>query len=73
MKTKEIIKRSRKLAKSFRITESVRVDLRGEAFNLLNRTVFDTGSTNLNAGTFGQVTSQMNTPRQMQVALKLNF
>ena len=59
------------LAKSFRITESVRVDLRGEAFNLLNRTVFDTGNTNLNSGIFGQVTSQVNTPRQMQVALKI--
>jgi hypothetical protein len=50
------------------------VDLRGEAFNLLNRTVFNmttTNITNLSAGNFGQVTSQFNTPRQMQVALKI--
>ncbi len=59
------------LAKTFSITEQVRVDLRGEAFNLFNRTIFGTGSTNLNAGNFGQVTSQANNPRQMQVALKL--
>jgi len=59
------------LAKTFRITESVRVDLRGEAFNLFNRTIFSTGNTNLDAGTFGQVTSQANTPRQMQVGLKI--
>ncbi|MBI4877622.1 MAG: TonB-dependent receptor [Acidobacteria bacterium] len=59
------------LAKTFRITESVRLDLRGEAFNLLNRAIFGTGSTSLNAGNFGLVTNQSNDPRQMQVALKL--
>jgi hypothetical protein len=59
------------LAKSFRITENTRVDLRAEAFNIFNRTIFGTGSTNLNAGNFGQVTSQANDPRQMQVALKI--
>ena len=36
-----------------------------------NRTVFGTGSTNLNSHTFGQVTNQVNDPRQMQVGLKL--
>ncbi|MCC6585653.1 MAG: TonB-dependent receptor [Bryobacterales bacterium] len=59
------------LAKTFQITESMRIDLRGEAFNLLNRTIFGTGSTNLNAGTFGIVQDQANTPRQMQVGLKV--
>jgi hypothetical protein len=59
------------VAKSFRITESTRIDLRGEAFNIFNRTIFGTGSTSLNAGNFGQVTSQANNPRQMQVGLKI--
>jgi hypothetical protein len=59
------------VAKTFRITEGTRVDLRGEAFNIFNRTIFGTGSTSLNAGNFGQVTSQANTPRQMQVGLKI--
>lgn len=59
------------LAKTFQITESARVDIRGEAFNLFNRTVFGTGNTNLNSGTFGLVTDQANTPRQMQVGLKI--
>ena len=58
------------LAKSFRISEDMRIDLRGEAFNILNRTIFGSGSTNLNSNTFGVVTSQTNDPRQMQVALK---
>jgi hypothetical protein len=59
------------LAKSFRVTEKLRIDLRGEAFNLLNRTVFSAGNTNLNSSTFGQVISQDNTPRQMQLGLKI--
>ena len=59
------------LAKTFQIKERLRIDLRGEAFNLFNRTIFSTGSTNLDAATFGQVTSQDNSPRQMQVGLKL--
>ena len=58
------------LAKTFRVTESVRIDLRGEAFNLLNRVIFGTGNNNLDSNTFGQVTTA-NSPRQMQVGLKL--
>ncbi len=59
------------LAKTFSIRENLRLDLRGEAFNVFNRTVFSTGSTNLDSAAFGLVTSQVNDPRQMQVALKL--
>ena len=59
------------LAKSFPIRENFRVDLRAEAFNILNRTIFGTGSTNLDSTTFGLVTNQVNDPRQMQVALKV--
>jgi hypothetical protein len=59
------------LAKSFPIRENFRVDLRAEAFNVLNRTIFGTGSTNLDSATFGLVTNQANDPRQMQLALKL--
>jgi hypothetical protein len=59
------------LAKSFQFTESIRIDLRGEAFNLFNRTIFGTGNTNLNNLTFGLVQNQVNDPRQMQVGLKI--
>lgn len=59
------------LAKTFSLRENLRIDLRGEAFNVLNRTVFGTGNNNLNAADFGVVTNQVNTPRQMQVALKI--
>jgi hypothetical protein len=59
------------LAKTFRIGERFRLDLRGEAFNLFNRVVFGSPSASLDSNTFGVITSQANTPRQMQVALKL--
>jgi hypothetical protein len=59
------------LAKTFSVTERVRIDLRGEAFNLFNRTVFGTGNTSLNSGVFGQVMNQANDPRQMQMGLKV--
>jgi hypothetical protein len=59
------------LAKTFSFKERLRLDVRGEAFNIFNRTVFGTGSTNLDAATFGQVTNQVNDPRQLQVGLKL--
>jgi hypothetical protein len=49
----------------------MRVDLRGEAFNIFNRTIFGTGNNNLNSNDFGVVTNQVNDPRQMQVALKI--
>ena len=59
------------VARTFRLTEKIRIDVRGEAFNVLNRVIFGTGSTSLNAGNFGMVTSTANDPRQMQVGLKL--
>jgi hypothetical protein len=57
--------------KAFHLTESKHVDFRLEAFNLLNRTVFGSPDSNLNSKTFGIVSSQANSPRQMQMALKL--
>ncbi|MCI0337363.1 MAG: carboxypeptidase regulatory-like domain-containing protein [Acidobacteria bacterium] len=59
------------IAKSFSLGEDRRLDFRWEVFNPFNRTVFGTGSTNLNGNTFGIVTNQVNDPRQMQVGLKI--
>jgi Carboxypeptidase regulatory-like domain len=59
------------LAKSFQLTERFRVDLRAEAFNMLNRVIFSNPNASLDSNSFGRVTGQSNTPRQMQMALKL--
>ena len=59
------------LGKSFFFTERLHLDFRAEAFNLLNRVVFGGPGNNINSTTFGVVSSQANSPRQMQMALKL--
>ena len=64
------------IAKTFQLTEKFHLDIRAEAFNVLNRVRFGTGSTQLQSTTFGKLTSNgdlLNTPRQMQLAAKLYF
>jgi hypothetical protein len=53
-----------------------RLEFRAEAFNAFNRVRFGTGSTQLQSQTFGVLTgagSQINSPRSLQLALKLYF
>ena len=59
------------LGKAFPVTEHLRLDFRAEAFNIFNRTVFASPKANLNSNAFGLVNGQANSPRQMQLALKL--
>jgi hypothetical protein len=61
------------LAKTFKIREPMRLDFRCEAFNLLNRTAFGGlgSATSLQNANYGLWRSQSNSPRRMQVALKL--
>jgi len=64
------------LAKTFTLSLERRstLDLRFEAFNLLNRTQFATPGTNLSdVANFGLVRNQANTPRRMQFAVKINW
>jgi carboxypeptidase family protein len=68
------------LAKTVNLPSQLRMDIRVEAFNLFNRVVFatptgpDVGAaafTNISSNTFGVISSQANSPRQMQIGLKL--
>jgi hypothetical protein len=62
------------LFKQFQVTERVRLQFRSEAFNALNRVRFGSPNTNVNGGAnFGRVTSQANSPRQLQFGLKAIF
>jgi hypothetical protein len=64
------------VSRSFPIRESTRLEFRAEGFNVFNRVRFGTGSTSLQDVNFGHLTSsadQLNTPRQLQLALKLYF
>jgi hypothetical protein len=64
------------IARSFPIRESVRMEFRAEGFNVFNRVRFGPGDLNLQDTNFGHLTSSsdlLNTPRQLQLALKLYF
>jgi hypothetical protein len=58
------------------ITERVSVQFRAEAFNLFNRVQFgqpNLAYTTAANSTFGVISSQLNQPRLMQMALRLAF
>ena len=71
------------IAKSNQLTNQVRLDIRIEAFNIFNRVIFAApgtpnstgaaapGTDFSNGNTFGVITSQANSPRRMQLGLKL--
>jgi hypothetical protein len=59
------------VARTFQITERLRADFRWEAFNLLNRVRWGGPDSGMTSNNFGLVRSTANTPRQMQLGLKL--
>ena len=68
------------LEKRFELRENKGVSFRAEAFNLLNRPAYALPSGNSSSGSFGRITSILNTgatgtgtPRRLQFALRLDF
>uniref|UniRef100_Q026X8 Cna B domain protein n=1 Tax=Solibacter usitatus (strain Ellin6076) TaxID=234267 RepID=Q026X8_SOLUE len=64
------------LLKKTTVTERLKLEFRGEAYNLFNRVQFgppNTGITTAANPTTGQIRSQINNPRLLQFALKLLF
>ncbi|MDQ2844303.1 MAG: TonB-dependent receptor [Acidobacteriota bacterium] len=59
------------LFKNFGFGERLKLQLRGESFNLFNTPQFSAPNTSLGSQNFGVVTSQANLPRLIQVAAKL--
>jgi hypothetical protein len=59
------------IGKSIKVTQSIDMDVRIEAFNLFNRIVWNAPNSDFSSTNFGLITSQFNTPRQMQIGLKL--
>ncbi|HNQ14387.1 MAG TPA: hypothetical protein PKM58_02420, partial [Pyrinomonadaceae bacterium] len=57
------------LSKNIRFTEHMRLQLRGEAFNIFNWTNFRSLSTNVTSSTFGQVLLTRD-PRTLQFGAK---
>jgi len=59
--------------KNFRLAERLSLQFRAEAFNLTNTPQFGTPNQSLASVTFGVISSQANSPRQLQFGLKLLF
>ncbi len=55
------------------LTERLTLTFRAEFFNMFNRVVFGGPAANISNANFGLISSQANTPRQGQVALRLEF
>jgi hypothetical protein len=61
------------LAKSFMITEALRLEFRAASYNFLNHPVFSGPNTQLGNPAFGRISSQANFSRQTEFVLKLVF
>ena len=60
------------LEKTFRVAERIKLDVRGEYYNLLNHAIFNVPGFTLGAGDFG-VISSARPPRTAQLAARLSF
>lgn len=60
------------LYKTIRFTESFNIQLRAEAFNVLNQVNYQNPSTTLGSATFGRITAARD-PRILQFGVKVNF
>jgi hypothetical protein len=49
------------------------MQFRAEAFNAFNHVQFANPNTTITSNTFGRISAQQNTPRDIQLALKLMF
>ena len=61
------------VTKRFRITETVRFELKGTAINILNHPNFIYGTVNFDSTSFGRVTTQRGVSRQMNIIAQLRF
>ena len=59
--------------KKFHITEKLALTYRCEFFNSTNRAIFNAPDLSPTSSTFGRILGQANTPRRIQMALRLVF
>ena len=59
--------------KNFTFGERVKAQFRAEALNLFNTPYFYSPQTNFSSGAFGQIYSQANFARQLQMAIRVTF
>jgi hypothetical protein len=61
------------LRRQFGITERIRLLFALDTFNLFNTVNFGGVSTNIDNASFGQITTQANAPRKLQIDARINF
>jgi hypothetical protein len=61
------------LFKNTDLTEKLKLQFRAEAFNVFNRVQFGVPNVNINSNAFGVISSQQNSPRNLQLGLRLLF
>ncbi|MFN0169794.1 MAG: carboxypeptidase regulatory-like domain-containing protein [Bryobacteraceae bacterium] len=61
------------LSKSVKLTERLRLQLRGEAFNAFNRLQYGAPNLTPSSGSYGRITNQANAPRSIQLGARLEF
>jgi hypothetical protein len=61
------------LLKHIKLHERFTITFRAELFNAFNRAVFAAPQANVSNAQFGRISGQANTPRQGQLALRLDF
>lgn len=61
------------LFKNFDIHDTLKMEFRAEAFNTFNRVQFAPPDTTINDSTFGVINGQQNSPRTLQLGLRLFF
>ena len=59
--------------KNTRLTEKFHLQFRAEFFNIFNTPQFGTPGRTLGTGQFGVISSQANSPRQIQFGLKVIY
>jgi hypothetical protein len=59
--------------KNFAIAERINAQFRAEAFNATNTVEFGNPNTTYTSSTFGVITSQINSPRLLQLGLRVTF
>jgi hypothetical protein len=59
--------------KNFPVRGDLRIEVRAEAFNVLNKVDFGMPNSSYGSSSFGYITSQYNLPRNLQMSMKVHF
>jgi hypothetical protein len=68
-----ILNEDASLRREIKLRERLKLAFEANVFNITNSVYFNTPATNIDAANFGQVTSQRNLPRKVQLNARITF